>query len=114
MSPGRQPGRYLADFPAQTCAACPLRAQCPTQPLQQRPVQVLRVSQRQIEVARLRQDCDATRKAGPPHLRPAVESTLRSLLHPFGDERHQLPVRGQRRVTMVMVAVDVMVNLRLE
>lgn len=112
VQPGRQPGRYLADFPAETCAACPLRAQCPTHPLQRRPVQVLRVSQRQIEVARLRQDCDATRNAGPPYLRPAVEATLRSLIHPFGDERHQLPVRGQRRVTMVMVAAGVMVNLR--
>lgn len=112
LQPGRQTGRYLADFPAETCAGCPLRAQCPTQPLQQRPVQVLRVSQRQIEVARLRQACATTRNAGPPHLRPAVEATVRSLKHPFGDERSQLPVRGQRRVTMVMIAAGVMVNLR--
>lgn len=112
LQPGRQPDRYLADFPAETCAACPLRERCPTHPLQQRPVRVLRVAQRQIAVARLRQDCDATRNAGPPHLRPAVEATMRSLTHPFGDERHQLPVRGQRRVTMVMIAAGVMVNLR--
>ena len=112
VQPGRQTGRYLADFPAATCAECPLREHCPTQPLQQRPVQVLRVSQRQIEVARLRQDCATTRNAGPPHLRPAVEATVRSLKHPFGDERSQLPVRGQRRVTMVMIAAGVMVNLR--
>ena len=37
---------------------------------------------------------------------------MRSLKHPFGDERGQLPVRGQARVTMVVIASGVMLNLR--
>jgi hypothetical protein len=109
---GRAAGRYGAEFPAADCEQCPLRERCPTQPLQQRPVQVLRVTLRQVAVAQARRTCAAPHNAGPPYLRPAVEATVRSLKHPFGDERGQLPVRGQPRVTMVVIASGVMLNLR--
>jgi hypothetical protein len=112
LRPGRTAGRYLADCDAETCAACPLRDRCPTQLLKRRPVRTLRVSRRQIEVAQLRQACAATRRAGPPYLRPAVEATVRSIKHPFGGKRGQLPVRGQPRVSMLMLASGFMVNLR--
>jgi hypothetical protein len=109
VRPGRKEGRYLADFDATQCAACPLRDRCPTAPLKRRPARVLRVSRRQIEVAQLRQACAATQRAGPPYLRPAVEATVRSIKHPF---RGQLPVRGQARVSMMVIASGFMVNLR--
>ncbi len=112
VQPGRAAARYQAEFPAANCAPCPLRERCPTQPLQRRPGRVLRVSQRQVAVALARQACAAVRNGGPPYLRPAVEATVRSLKHPFGDERGQLPVRGQPRVTMVVIASGVMLNLR--
>ena len=112
LCPGRAEGRYLADFDVATCAECPLQERCPTRPLKQRPVQVLRVSEREIEVAQLRQECEATQRAGPPYLRPAVESTVRSIKHPFGGSRGKLPVRGQARVAMTMIASGFMVNLR--
>lgn len=111
LRPGRAKHRYLADFDAATCADCPLRDRCPTQLLKRRPVRVLRVSRRQIEVALLRQACAEVR-TGPPYLRPAVEATVRSLKHPFGSGHSQVPVRGKIRVTMMMVAAGVMVNLR--
>jgi len=111
LTPGRVAGRYRATFAASTCADCPLRARCPSQPRKRQPVRTLLVSQRQIEVAQLRQACAAT-ASGPPHLRPPVEATMRSVKHPFGDERTQLPVRGQRRVTMLLTGVAMMVNLR--
>ena len=112
LCPGRAEGRYLVDFASETCAACPLQDRCPTQPLKQRPARVLRVSQRDIEVAQLRQACDATRRAGPPYLRPAVEATVRSLKHPFGGRRGKLPVRGPARVAMTIITSGFMVNVR--
>jgi hypothetical protein len=111
VRPGRAEARYLADFDAATCADCPLREKCPTAPLKRRPARVLRVTRRQIEVAQLRQAC-AEANSGPPYLRPAVEATVRSLKHPFGAHHSQVPVRGLTRVTMIMMATAVMVNLR--
>ena len=106
---GRKEGRYTAGFDKSQCDECPLREQCPAKPLKRRPVRVLRISRRQIEVAQLRQVCAATQRAGPPYLRPAVEATVRSIKHPF---RGQLPVRGQARVSMMVIASGFMVNLR--
>lgn len=106
---GRKEGRYTAGFDKAQCDECPLREQCPAKPLKRRPVRVLQASRRQIEVAQLRQVCAATQRAGPPYLRPAVEATVRSIKHPF---RGQLPVRGQVRVSMVIIASGFMVNLR--
>ena len=111
LRPGRAKHRYLADFDAALCTDCPLRDRCPTQPLKRRPVRVLRVNRRQIEVAQLRQAC-AEVGMGPPFLRPAVEATVRSLKHAIGSGHSQVPVRGQSRVTMVMIAAGLMVNLR--
>jgi len=111
LTPGRVAGRYRAAFAASTCADCPLRERCPAQPRKRQPVRTLLVTQRQIEVAHLRRACAAT-ASGPPHLRPSVEATIRSVKHPFGDERTQLPVRGQRRMTMLLTGVAMMVNLR--
>lgn len=103
---GRKPHRRQAAF---DCSAqCPLADRCPTVQLKRSAQRVLNVSQRQIEVAQLRQRCAQLRQSDH-HLRPAVESTVRSVKHPFGDK---LPVRGQIRVTMVVIASAMMVNLR--
>jgi len=111
LQPGRAEGRYLAYFDSESCATCPLRDQCPTQPLKRCPQRALRVTQRQIEVAQLRQAC-APPDDEAPNLRPAVEATVRSVKHPFGDERSQLPVRGKARMSMMIIASAFMVNLR--
>ena len=104
----RKPQRRQAAFDPDLCAQCPLAANCPTVQLKRKPQRVLNVSQRQIEVAQLRQCCTRVRQADH-HLRPAVESTVRSVKHPFAGK---LPVRGQIRVTMVILASAMMVNLR--
>ena len=103
---GRKPHRRQAAFGC--CAQCALADGCPTVQLKRSPQRVLNVNQRQIEVAQLRQRCAQLRQSDH-HLRPAVESTVRSVKHPFGDK---LPVRGQIRVTMVVIASAMMVNLR--
>ena len=108
LTPGRKAHRCRAAYDAAVCAQCALVEGCPTRPLKRHSQRVLNVNRRQIEVAQLRQHCAHLRQADH-HLRPAVESTMRSIKHPF---RGKLPVRGQTRVTMVILASALMVNLR--
>jgi hypothetical protein len=49
-------------------------------------------------------------KASGRNLRSAVETTVRSLKHPFGNGK--LPVRGKVRVSKMMIASAAMTNAR--
>ena len=100
---------YAADFDAVRCALCPLLATCPTDPLKRRPVHVLRVDRHDVEIAHRRQQIVANKAAGH-NLRVAIESTIGTLKHPYPDD--QLPVRGIGRVTDMMLASGLMVNVR--
>jgi len=111
VAPGRRAGRHLADFDQALCEVCPLAAQCPTQGLKRRPVRVLHLTIRQVQVAQLRQRSAQARGPGR-NLRAAVESTVRSVKHPFGGRAGKLPVRGQGRVAMLIITSALMVNLR--
>jgi hypothetical protein len=108
---GRKRGRFLADFDQTVCETCPLRDQCPTQSVKRRAKRVLRVQARAVQVARLRQRVAQTRGRGK-NRRAAVESTVRSVTHPFGGQAGKLPVRGQIRVTQVVTCSALMVNVR--
>lgn len=108
---GRKDGRFLADFEATECATCALRDQCPTKSLTRRAKRVLRAHARAVQVAQLRQRVAQTRGRGN-NRRAAVESTVRSVTHPFGGQSGKLPVRGQIRVTQVLICSAMMVNLR--
>jgi hypothetical protein len=108
---GRRASRFLADFDQTRCESCLLADQCPTQALKRRPVRVLRVRVRRVHVAQLRQRAAQTRGAGN-NWRAAVESTVRSVTHPFGGHTGKLPVRGQIRITQVLLCSALMVNLR--
>ena len=110
LRPGRKAGRHLAYFDQTACQGCPLLDQCPTRRQKRRPLRVLRLTTRQAQVAQLRQRSAQAR--GPGNLRAAAESTVRSLKHPFGGQAGKLPVRGQARVTMVIIGSALMVNLR--
>ncbi len=101
--------RFTALFDSVACETCPLRAQCPTKPLRRKPDRVLRFSQQQVNVAHR---CENQRqaKASGRNLRSAVEATVRSVKHPFRNGK--LPVRGQRRVSMMIVASAAMTNVR--
>jgi hypothetical protein len=109
IAAGRKEGRYRAAFDSSGCESCPLRDQCPTQPLKRRPENVLRFSQRDVNVALRRQRC-ADERASTRHLRPAVEATVRAVKHPFGNGK--VPVRGKPRVGMLMIASAAMNNVR--
>lgn len=108
--PARKPGRFTARFEANTCAGCPLLDQCPTERLKRKPqYRILRFDQQQVNVAHRREN-QRQAKASGQNLRSAVEATVRSVKHPFGN--HTLPVRGHIRMSLMMIASAAMVNVR--
>jgi hypothetical protein len=108
--PARKDGRFTARFDADACAGCPLLEQCPTRPLKRKPrYRILRFDQQQVNVAHRRHN-QRQAKASGQNLRSAVEATVRSLKHPFGNGK--LPVRGRPRMSMMMMASAAMTNIR--
>jgi hypothetical protein len=109
VTPGRKQDRYRAAFDAAGCEGCPFLDSCPTEPLKRTPERVWRFSQQNVDLA-LRRQRSAEARASKQNLRPAVEATVRSVKHPFDDGK--VPVRGQPRVSMVVLASAAMSNLR--
>ena len=70
---------------------------------------VLCVDVHDVEIAHRRQQI-AQNKAAGHNLRVAIESTIGTLKHPYPDD--QLPVRGLGRVTDMMLACGLMLNVR--
>jgi hypothetical protein len=60
VRPGRRTGRSLASSDQTACETCPLADQLSTKPLKRRPVGVLRVRTRQVQIAQLRQRATQT------------------------------------------------------
>jgi len=109
VTPGRKEDRYRAAFDAAGCEGCPFLDSCPTEPLKRTPERVLRFSQQEVDLA-LRRQRSAEARASGQNLRSAVEATVRSVKHPF--DNGKVPVRGQSRVSMVVLASAAMSNLR--
>jgi hypothetical protein len=108
---GRKPGRFAAEFASATCQTCPLYAagRCPPQPDNRH--RSLRLTFDQAEAEKSQRHRRSRAEHHPDHnLRAAVESTVRSLKHPFPDSK--LPVRGLFRVTCLIVASAAMTNVR--
>jgi hypothetical protein len=109
VTPGRKEDRYRAAFDAAGCEGCPFLDSCPAEPLKRTPERVLRFSQQEVDLA-LRRQRSAEARASGQNLRSAVEATVRSVKHPF--DNGKVPVRGQSRVSMVVLASAAMSNLR--
>ena len=109
VTTGRKEHRYRAAFDAAGCEICPFLNQCRTDTLKRTPERVLRFSQQDVNVALRRQRTADTRASGQ-NLRTAVEATVRSVKHPFGNGK--VPVRGQARVAIVMLESAAMSNVR--
>ena len=109
VEPGRKLNRYAAPFDASLCASCPFHDQCPTHPLKRKSKRVLRFSQQELDLALRRQRSAQARTSGQ-NLRAAVEATVRSVKHPFGNAK--VPVRGKPRVSMLMLGSAAMSNVR--
>ena len=109
VTPGRKAHRFCAAFQAPDCENCPRVKQCPTKRLKRKPERVLRFSQHEVDLA-LRRQRSAQARASGQDLRAAVEATVRSVKHPFGNGK--VPVRGKPRVSIVMLGSALMSNLR--
>jgi hypothetical protein len=108
-TPGRKEYRYRAVFETSTCADCPSFDRCPTHLLKRQSGNVLRFSQQELDLA-LRRQRSADARASKQNLRSAVEATVRAVKHPFGNGK--VPVRGQPRVSMVVIGSAAMNNVR--
>ena len=108
---GRVIGRYSAGFDGTVCEGCPLRDRCPAKQLKKRNVYIYRFSDTDVRVAQQRRQlAESGREA--LNMRASIESTIRSIIHPFGGHLCKLPVRGKSRVTTMAVLGGAMVNVR--
>lgn len=103
---GSRAEQYRAYFDLTQCADCPHADQCLARASSQR--RTLSFSAYDLEIAKRRQQIEWWQEEGH-NPRSAVESTVWSLVRPFG---HQVPVRGRFRTHMLMLGSAVMVNLR--
>jgi hypothetical protein len=111
VTPSGKPQRFAAEFASATCETCPLftTGRCPPQPDNRRRSLRLTFNQAEVEKSQRHRRSRAEHQPGR-NLRAAVESTVRSLKHPFPDSK--LPVRGLFRMTCLIVASAAMTNVR--
>jgi hypothetical protein len=109
IEPGKKEGRLIARFEPGACAGCPLRGgACRVQKRCGQPT--LYVTERSVEVARLRQGIRPEDRS----VRAPVEATMRSIKRGLrrGPGGHKLPTRGEARAKMVIYGAALMVNMR--
>ena len=100
---------FVAHFEKDACQTCPYVSICPARPGKREPKWHLRFAQAQATVSQRRRRSKARLKEGQ-NLRAAVEATVRQVKHPFPASK--LPVRGQFRVTCMMIGSAVMSNIK--
>lgn len=106
---GRTAGRFVGRAAPVICANCALLSRCPVRLNESKPSAAVYFNLRTSQVA-VKRRAIATRPPGQSNLRAAVEATIRSLKNPF---RHgKVLVRGKFRVSSLMIASAMMVNLR--
>lgn len=106
---GKTSGLF-ARFPVETCSTCPfqLNQRCRTHPQLRDPRYFLDFTLDEFRIAQ-RRKAYLAHKQDEPNLRAAIEATVRSLKHPFPSGK--LPVRGKFRMTCLMIASAMHINL---
>jgi hypothetical protein len=105
VEPGGSEGRLIARFEPGACEGCPLLdGPCRATPRRKGPT--MYVSERSVEVARMRQGLREKDRS----VRAPVEATMRSVKR--GLKGDKLPTRGLARASMVLHGAALMVNLR--
>jgi len=110
ITPARTTG-LQARFDPEICSACPFHQEerCRAQPQKRDPRYLLAFTPKQVRAAQRRKDF-LEHLDHAQNLRAAVEATVRSVKHPFRSGK--LPVRGQFRVSCMMIASAIHVNVR--
>jgi len=110
VTSGHKPPWFHGRFDPEQCASCPLYGTlCPAKPGKRDPRPLLRFTQDEVALAQRRQRSAAARRSSR-NLRSAVEATIRSIKLPFNDD--QLPVRGQFRISCMMLGSAAWTNVR--
>ena len=109
VHPGNRKKSYVAHFELAVCQTCPLAAACPAKPGHRDPRWHMRFTQAQANVAQRRKRNQIHLEEGR-NLRAAVEATVRQVKHPFPASK--LPVRGQFRVTCMVIGSAIMSNIK--
>jgi len=100
---------YVANFASEVCQTCPLVDICPAQPGQRDERNHLGFTQAGAHASERRRRSLEYLKVGR-NLRASVESSIRSIKHPFPASK--LPVRGQFRVSCMMIGSAAVTNVR--
>ncbi|MFO7972863.1 MAG: transposase [Desulfobacterales bacterium] len=100
---------FVAHFELDDCQTCPYAQACPAKPGKRDPRRHLRFTQKQTNVAQRRRRSQIYLEEGR-NLRAAVEATVRQVKHPFPASK--LPVRGQFRVTCMVIGSAIMSNIK--
>jgi hypothetical protein len=108
---GRERPYRSCVFDQATCRQCPLQARCPGTLSCHETKRTMWLPLRTIHNALRRQRTRTVQGPGR-NRRAAVEALMRCLKHPFGGQRGKLPVRGLIRVSLVMAAAALMINVR--
>lgn len=102
--------RFTAGFDGSSCEICPMKEQCPVKKLKKRDLFVLHFTTDDVRVAQQRiQVAENGREV--LNMRASVESTVRSVIHPFGGHLCKMPVRGDHRITTMTILSAMMVNI---
>jgi len=107
---GRKPGRKIVVFDKSHCNNCPFASKCSTVESKRKPKRVLRFSDREAVVSERRKRIKEMGKE--KNIRAAVESTVRSVIHPFGGHLCKMPVRGKFRIAYMIILSAAMVNVK--
>lgn len=107
-----QQKRYVARFELPLCQGCPLfkKNKCLAEAGKQKDTRLrLRFTLAEAQASQRRRRCEEN-KQRPGNLRAAVEATVRSVKLPFPEA--QLPVRGEFRVSCMLIGSAAVVNVR--
>jgi len=105
-----KPERYSAGFDSSACDICPFKDKCFAKKLKKKDLSIIRFTDDNIRVALQRQQFEASKNN--LNIRASVESTVRSVIHPFGGHLCKLPVRRKERVKTMVILGAAMVNIR--
>jgi len=110
ITPARTTGLH-ARFDPEICSTCPFQkdGRCRAKPQKRDRRYLIAFTLKEVRAAQRRKDF-LRHKDNGQNLRAAVEATVRSVKHPF--PAGKLPVRGQFRMTTMMIASAIYVNVR--
>jgi hypothetical protein len=106
---GKQ-GRYSAGFDYNACKICRLKDKCFAKKLKKKEISIIHFTDENIRVALQRMQFEENKYNR--NIRASVESTVRSVIHPFGGHLCKLPVRGKERIQTMTILGATMVNIR--